>query len=142
LGTDSRLSGSRDLLDELRLAASVAPLTAEERLALVTSAPAAALRCPSAGRLDVGVPADLIVIPEHDGQAGDALSACRRHDVQLVVINGRPRVGVPEWKEAFDARGVTPGPMRVDGCDRVADVMMLRAAARYGIPEPGVDLCQ
>lgn len=142
LGTDSRLSGSRDLLDELRVAASVAPLTAEERLALVTSAPSAVLRCPSAGRLDVGVPADLIVIPALAGSAGDALCACRRHDVQLVVINGRPRVGLPEWASAFAARGVTCAPMRVDSCARVADVMMLRAAARFGISEPGVELCQ
>ena len=141
LGTDSRLSGARDLLDELRIASREALLTPDERLALVTSAPAAVLRCASAGRLAQGVPADLIVLPAHAGSAGEALSACRRQHVQMVVLDGRPRLGLPEWVDAFRARGVNTAPLRVDGSDRIADAKMLRAAVEFGIREPGVELC-
>src|SRR5687767_1499593 len=131
LGTDSRLSGSRDLLDELHVATREGRLTPDERLALVTSAPAAVLRCAAAGRLAPGGLADLIVIPPHSGQAGDALSACRRHNVQMVVLDGRPRIGLPEWHEVFHSRGVMSAAMRVDGHERIADAKMLRAAAQF-----------
>ena len=144
LGTDSRLSGSRDLLDELRIAAREGRLTPAESLALVTSAPASVLRCEPAGRLARGGFADLIVIPaagEKDDTAGEALTACRRHQIQLVVLDGRPRVGLPEWAEMFRSRGVVTGALRIDGCDRIADAKLLRAAVQFGMPEPGVDLC-
>jgi cytosine/adenosine deaminase-related metal-dependent hydrolase len=141
LGTDSRLSGSRDLLDELGVASREGRLTPDERLALVTSAPAAVLRCAPAGRLAPGGLAVLIVIPPHDGQPGDALAACRRHDVQLVVLDGRPRLGLPEWDEVFRSRGVITAAMRVDGRERIADAKILHAAAQFGMREPGVELC-
>jgi cytosine/adenosine deaminase-related metal-dependent hydrolase len=141
LGTDSRLSGSRDLLDELQVASRAAPLTPSERLALVTSGPAAVLRCAPAGLLTTGGLADLIVLPGHDGPAGAALSACRRHDLKLVVLGGRPRVGVPEWAEVFRSRGVVSAAMRLDGHERIADVKVLRAAWQFGLNEPGVELC-
>lgn len=139
LGTDSRLSGSRDLLDELRVAVDVAPLTSAERLSLVTTSAAAVLRCPSAGLLAPGLPADLIVIPARDTSPGNALSACRRHDLQLVVTDGRPRLGLPEWEPLFRARGVSSAPMRLDGQARVADHGLRRASARFGIDEEGVE---
>jgi cytosine/adenosine deaminase-related metal-dependent hydrolase len=141
LGTDSRLSGSRDLLDELQVASRAAPLTPAERLALVTSGPAAVLRCAPAGLLTTGGLADLIVLPGHDGPAGAALSASRRHDLKLVVLDGRPRVGVPEWAEVFRSRGVVSAAMRLDGHERIADVKVLRAAWQFGLNEPGVELC-
>jgi cytosine/adenosine deaminase-related metal-dependent hydrolase len=141
LGTDSRLSGSRDLLDELQVASREGGLTPDERLALVTSAPAAILRCALAGRLAPGGLADLVVLPPHDGPAGEALSACRRHDLQLVVMDGRPRVGLPEWHEVFRARGVVTAAIRLDGRDRIGDAKVLRAAAQFRMFEPGVELC-
>jgi cytosine/adenosine deaminase-related metal-dependent hydrolase len=130
------------VLDELQVAARVASLTADERLALVTSAAAGILRDPDAGRLERGLSADLIVIPSHAGPAGDALTACRRAQVQLVVTEGRPRLGAPERTAMFAARGVTTARLRVDGYTRVADAQVVRALVRYGIGEPGVDVCQ
>ncbi|HUR22092.1 MAG TPA: amidohydrolase family protein [Vicinamibacterales bacterium] len=141
LGTDSRLSGSRDLLDELQVASREGLLTPAERLALVTSAPAEVLRCAPAGRLTRGGLADLIVIPAHHGSAGEALSGCRRHHLQLVVMDGRPRLGLPEWAHVFRARGVVSGAMRLDGFERIVDAKVLRAAAQFGLREPGVELC-
>ena len=141
LGTDSRLSGSRDLLDELQLATREGQLTPAERLELVTSAPAAVLRCAPAGRLTTGGFADLIVLPAHDEPAGEALTACRRHQLQLVVLDGRPRVGLPEWAEVFRSRGVAIAAMRLDGHPRIADAKVVRAASEFGMHEPGVELC-
>jgi cytosine/adenosine deaminase-related metal-dependent hydrolase len=141
LGTDSRLSGSRDLLDELQIASREGALTPDECLSLVTSGPAAVLRCAPAGRLVTGGLADLIVLPAHEGRAGEALSACRRHQVQLVVFDGRPRVGAPEWADVFRARGIPIAAMRLDGQPRIADAKVLRAASEFGMHEPGVELC-
>jgi len=141
LGTDSRLSGSRDLLDELQIASREGALTPDECLSLVTSGPAAVLRCAPAGRLVTGGLADLIVLPAHEGRAGEALAACRRHQVQLVVFDGRPRVGVPEWADVFRARGIAIAAMRLDGQPRIADAKVLRAASEFGMHEPGVELC-
>lgn len=141
LGTDSRLSGSRDLLDELHVATREGRLTPHERLALVTSAPAAVLRCEQMGRLAPGGFADLIVLPAQGESAGEALSACRRHHLQMVVLDGRPRLGLPQWAEVFRSRGVASAAMRVDGADRIADAKMLRAAVQFGMHEPGVQVC-
>ena len=121
LGTDSRLSGSRDLLDELHVATREGRLTPDERLALVTSAPAEVLRCRQMGRLVPGGFADLIVLPAQGESAGEALSTCRRHHLQMVVLDGRPRVGLPQWAEVFRSRGVATAAMRVDGVERLAD---------------------
>src|SRR5438552_77484 len=63
LGTDSRVTGSRDLLDELRAARAAAPVSEEELLAMVTTSAAALLRQPRAGRIAIGGPADLTVLP-------------------------------------------------------------------------------
>lgn len=139
LGTDSRLSGSRDLLDELSIATREAPLKSEDLLALVTTAPASILRCEPAGRLSPGGLADLIVLPPYDGDAGDALVQCRRQDLRLVVLDGRPRVGVPEWVDVFRARGVSTTAMHLDDCDRIADAKLFQSASKFGLKEPGVE---
>jgi cytosine/adenosine deaminase-related metal-dependent hydrolase len=141
LGTDSRLSGARDLLDELCVASREARLTPDEQFSLVTSSPAAMLRLPAAGRLDAGVPADLVVLPASAASPGGALINSRRSDVQMVVLDGRPQLAVPEWSDVFGSRAVGSVQIRVDGRPRVADSRLLRAARRFGIHEPGVDLC-
>jgi len=139
LGTDSRLTGARDLLDELRLAAGLATLSAAERLAMVTSAPASMLRCAPAGQLSEGGPADLIVIPAASGHPGDALTACRRADLRLVMAGGRPKVAAPGFAPLFEARRVKVSGLRVDGVSKIADAAIVRALHRHGIDEPGVE---
>src|SRR6185503_7347757 len=90
LGTDSRVTGSRDLLDELRAARDAAPVSAAELLRMVTTSAAALLRQPRSGRLTVGGPADLIVIPPFDDEQAAALLKTARRDVRLVTVGGRP----------------------------------------------------
>ena len=63
LGTDSRLSGALDLLEELREARAAANVEPADLLRMVTANAANLLRVPEAGRLSPGLPADLLVIP-------------------------------------------------------------------------------
>ena len=97
------------------------------------------MRCAPAGRLAEGDPADLIVIPATDGHPGDALTACRRADVRLVVLGGQPGVGEPRFASVFEARRVASAPLRVDGAPRIVDAALVRALDRFGIGEPGVE---
>jgi cytosine/adenosine deaminase-related metal-dependent hydrolase len=139
LGTDSRVTGSRDLLDEMRAAAALAPVSASELLRMVTTAPSRIFRLPGAGRLMVGAPADLLIIPPLRSGPADSLLAATRRDVALVAIGGRPLVGSPELSAVFAARGARTVPMLVDGAERLALASLARAVAGCAIREPGVE---
>ena len=62
LGTDSRVTGSRDLLEELRVGRDAQSVGAAELLQMVTTSAAALLRQPRIGRITVGGLADLLVL--------------------------------------------------------------------------------
>jgi cytosine/adenosine deaminase-related metal-dependent hydrolase len=138
LGTDSRITGSRDLLDELRVARDAAPVSAAELLRMVTTGAAALLRQPRLGRLVVGGPADLVVIPPFADAPGDALLQTTRRDVRLVMVAGRPLVGDPDMAVVFRARRVKLRPLRVDAAPKLADSGLVRRLAGCPIVEPGV----
>lgn len=70
LGSDSRLTGSNDLLDELRAASATHVASTRELLAMVTTNAARLLRLPYAGRLSIGGPADLVIVPNPGGVPG------------------------------------------------------------------------
>jgi cytosine/adenosine deaminase-related metal-dependent hydrolase len=140
LGTDSRVTGSRDLLDELRTAREAMPVTPDALLEMVTHDAAKLLRQPRAGRLAVGAPADLVVIPPLAENAGAALLETRRRLVRLVVVEGRPLVGDPDFAAVFQARKVTPRPLRVDTAPKLADSGLVRRIAGCPIAEPGVSV--
>ena len=139
LGTDSRITGSRDLLDELRVARAAAPVTAAELFAMVTRNAASLLRQPRAGRIAVGLPADLMM-PGGNGTSPplETLLGARRRDVRLVVVDGRPLVGDADMLPVFEARRVTPRPMRVDDAPKIGQSGLARRIAGCPIAEPGV----
>jgi cytosine/adenosine deaminase-related metal-dependent hydrolase len=139
LGSDSRVTGARDLLDELRAAAALMPIASRELLRMVTTAPARILHLHDAGRLAIGNPADLIVLPSTKADAADALVAASRRDLSLVVIDGRPLVGSAVFETVFAARRAQTRPIVVDGVDRVSDATLGRAIVRCAIREPGVE---
>jgi cytosine/adenosine deaminase-related metal-dependent hydrolase len=62
LGSDSRLSGERDLLDELKAAHATRQLSAEGLARTVAIGAAQLLKLGSGGRLAPGAPADVIVV--------------------------------------------------------------------------------
>ncbi|MBI3492808.1 MAG: amidohydrolase family protein [Acidobacteria bacterium] len=140
LATDSRLTGSRDLLDELRAARAAARVTPDELLRMVTCDAAALLRQPRAGRTTVGAPADLVVIPPVGETPAAALVGARRKDVGLVTVEGRPLVGDPSFAAVFGARRVTARRVTVDAVAKLMDSALVRRIAGCPIAEPGVAL--
>jgi hypothetical protein len=138
LGSDSRISGARDLLDELKVASQASPMTHQELLHLVTTGPAELLRLKSAGQIAAGRPADLTILPNHADGPGAALLNASRKDVQLVMIAGRPLVGSPALAQVFKARQVRTRPVVVDREHKIMDASIARLLARSPIGEAGV----
>ena len=136
LGTDSRLTGSRDLLDELRIACESSTVPRSSLLGMVTTAAAQVIRQPQLGCIRRGAPADLIVVPGADGEAIDALLATSRRDVDLVTVAGRPMIARAAFAAVFDRRGYEQ--IEIDGTRKLADVALARRIAACSIAEPGV----
>jgi cytosine/adenosine deaminase-related metal-dependent hydrolase len=128
------------VVDELRAARAALPVPPPLLLDMVTIDAARLLRQPRAGRLTIGAPADLMVIPPLAGDPGEALLETRRHDVRLVVIDGRPLVGDPEFAAVFRARKVTARPLQVDCRAKLGDSGLVRRIAGCPIAEPGVSI--
>ena len=139
LGSDSRVTGARDLLDELRAAMSLSAITPSELLRMVTTAPARLLRLPDAGRLAEGTAADMVIVPAKKDAVAEALIESSRSDITLVTIAGRPMIGAPSFAPVFRARGTRARPIVVDGVDRIAEARLARSIARCPIREPGVE---
>ena len=137
LGSDSRVTGTRDLLDELRTAAN-AGVALADLYRMVTSWSADILRLPDAGRITIGAPADFTVIPPKADSAEGSLLRCFRSDVSLVVRRGTPLVGDPALEGAFAARSVHVRPIEIDGQRRLMQAGLVRRIERCRIHEPGV----
>jgi len=137
LGSDSRVTGSNDLLEELRVAARTR-VCPDDLLAMVTTSAASVLRLAEAGRIRVGAPADLTVIPAGASSASEALLRCRRSDVALVLKRGTPLVGDPSLASAFAARSIHVRGIEIDGQPRVMQAALVRRIERCAIDEPGV----
>ena len=105
---------------------------------MVTLAAARLLKLPDAGRLRVGGAADLVVIPAAGSGPAEALLHASRRDLQLIVVGGRPMVGVPRMRQLFEARNVRPLPVVIDDQERIAASSLGHAIARCPIDEPGV----
>lgn len=125
LGSDSRISGPRDLLAELALVRELTGWSEERLQAWVTEDAARMLGLSDRGRLEPGLRADLIALPP-----GLSLSHATRADLRLVVVAGRPLYGDADLG---DALGLVP--VRVDG--------RLKAMAPHLlIEEPGLEWLQ
>lgn len=110
IGSDWSVSGSKNLLGELKVAllwsATNGVFTPREIVAMATRTAAAILGWHAAlGSLEPGKRADVLVI---DGTAKDVythLIEARELDVALVLINGVPRYGRPDLMDALGAGG-------------------------------------
>jgi cytosine/adenosine deaminase-related metal-dependent hydrolase len=115
LGSDSRLSGARDLLDELRVAAAHSDLAPRELLNLVTAAARDILRLADVGSLDAGKRADLLILRDTGGDPHQQLVDISRKDIYAVVRGGVPLIADPccaDWLAFADIEAV---PALLDG---------------------------
>jgi cytosine/adenosine deaminase-related metal-dependent hydrolase len=140
IGTDSRLSGAGDLLDELRAAAGTRLLSADAILRSATSDAADVLRLADIGRIEVGGPADLTVLRPRSDQAAVSLTASARRDVRLTMIGGRPRYGDAACRPLFAACGEHAADVVVDGAPRLLAGWIAAAAAALRLREPGLEV--
>ena len=133
VGTDSRLSGSRDLLEECRVAARACNLGDHALMSLVTRNAARLLRLSDRGVLRVGALADLLVLP-HCAELGSAA----RSDVRLVLWGGMPRYGDYSLLRAVEPR-VESVDVRVDGRRKALEGATAASWRATGIAEPGFE---
>lgn len=138
LGTDSRLTGARDLLAELRFAWSSGLATAEQLLMLV--GPSAAWSCglPDRGRLAPGLPADLVVITDDGRPPAQQLCRSERADLRLVLRGGRPRIADHDLQPLFSATGTPWRQVLLDGRPKLIAPDLLEPLDAAGIQEPGL----
>jgi 5-methylthioadenosine/S-adenosylhomocysteine deaminase len=139
LGSDWAPSGSKNLLGELkvarlaRAAANAPDLSDGDLVAMATCTPAAMLgwdralgslegpRTDASGKQLPGKRADLLVVTSRDGDPYSHLIDATEADLELVMIDGVPRVGTSTLMTSL---GVTTGleSIRVGGQDRMLNL--------------------
>ncbi|HEY4145057.1 MAG TPA: amidohydrolase family protein [Pinirhizobacter sp.] len=136
LGSDSRLSGERDLLEEMRGVLSRGELDAAGLLRLATSDASRLLKLHDHGNLSAGQPADLLVVEDRGLGAGN-LAGISRHEIRAVVRNGVPRIADTDFATWFEAAGVDTVPVTLDGRAKLLDERL--ATPALIAMEPGLE---
>lgn len=134
LGSDSRLTGARDLLEELRIAAAASDLNGRALEAMVTHAAARLLGLNDRGALEIGRRADLLILPA-DTMLGDM----HRSQVRLVIIGGVARYGDPEYTRLMSTDSVWE-PIKVDGFEKSLLTSLGAALRAAQVCDEGVEL--
>jgi hypothetical protein len=139
LGSDSRISGSRDLLDELRVAAEQDALAPSELLRAVTADASRVLVMPDIGGLAPGQRADMLIVRRAGADPYRTLLDTRRSDNRAVVRGGAPALADPDFAEWFAVCGLDPVEIMLDGRPK----LLARALARPDAIElePGLTQC-
>jgi hypothetical protein len=125
LGSDWSVSGSKNLLGEIK----VARLIGREQgglfqdvdlVSMATRDAAGILKWGAAlGALTESGLADLVVIRGDTGDPYARLLDARETDVRLVMIGGRPRFGIPSLMRRFGSKGEV---VRIGGRERMLDL--------------------
>jgi cytosine/adenosine deaminase-related metal-dependent hydrolase len=140
LGTASRLTGSLDLLEELKLAARLSELPPQRLFPMVLADAARLLRLPYAGRLVRDGPADLVVIANDNRDPYQVLLESRRADLRLVMLGGRPRIAGPDLDAFFRLTRTPRAEVRLDGVPKLLARDLYSRLGRTGLIEPGLEL--
>jgi hypothetical protein len=139
LGTDSRLTGAFDLLEELRLVAVLSPCPPAEMLSLVTAVGSRLLHLPTVGGLSCGQQADLVVVRNTGHDPYLALLKLHRAEIRAVVRNGKPAIADPDFADWFAACGIETVTLRLDGVPKLCARSLLGPPGA-AILEPGLEL--
>ncbi|WP_425482201.1 amidohydrolase family protein [Luteibacter yeojuensis] len=115
LGSDSRLSGARDLLEELRVEAARGELGADALLGLATADAARILGLPGRGSLDAPCVADLVIVEDRGGDVAGNLVGRSRAELRAVVRDGLPCLADPDFADWFAAANVDTMAVTLDG---------------------------
>jgi cytosine/adenosine deaminase-related metal-dependent hydrolase len=140
LGTDSRLSGERDLLAEIKFAATHHGVSAENLLRMVTVDAASLLKLPDAGVLRRNAPADFFVLPGGAEGIPQNILSTDRARIRLVVLGGRAQVGDADMRPAFAAAGIRWVEAGLDGSAKVIDKTIADKMRLCRVQEPGLEL--
>jgi len=122
LGSDWSPSGSKNLLGELKVAWLYSQhrleglFSARDVVAMATREPAKILKWhDTLGMLEAGKRADVLVIAGQKGDPYEALIRAKETAINLVMINGVARYGLPEFMKTLGSEGET---VRVGGQTR------------------------
>ncbi len=115
LGTDSRLSGARDMLDEMRGILLRGELGPTQLLEIATTAAARILQLSGRGGLSPGDHADLIVVRDDRGAGPRTLAGLHRSEIRAVVRDGMPCIADPDLADWFALAGIDAVPATLDG---------------------------
>ncbi|MEO8746259.1 MAG: amidohydrolase family protein [Rhodanobacter sp.] len=138
LGSDSRLSGARDLLEEMRGIAARGELSPRQLLGLVTTQAARILRLSSGGSLAPGALADLVIVEDRGGDERCGLVGIERNQIRAVARNGVPRIADPDFAEWFAVAGMEAVLVTLDGKPKLL-AKPLADSALIAL-EPGLEL--
>jgi cytosine/adenosine deaminase-related metal-dependent hydrolase len=137
LGSDSRVSGGRDLLAELYAVVDRYALSPRQLLELVTTCAAQILRLPSHGNLLPGASADMVIVEDLGGDEARSLVGIERSQIRAVVRDGAPRIADPDFAEWFAVTGVETIPVMLDGKPKLLDKSL--AEPSLMALEPGLE---
>ena len=133
LGTDSRLTGARDLLAELEVAAAHSDFSPRELLQLVTERGLRLLRTNEC--------ADYIIVPERASDPFAGFLGLQRAQLRAVVRDGEPFITDPDFAPWFAALGIPCSEVLLDGQPKLcrSDALAHRGAAAWTL-EPGLTM--
>lgn len=136
LGSDSRLTGERDLLAEVHIARATQQLSQEALLRAVTTDSARILRLKDVGRIACGMRADLIILPAHLDSPAEALGNLARADLRAVILNGVVRIADPDFALLIK----NPARILLDGREKILAPDLVTSISRLSVGEPGLTL--
>jgi cytosine/adenosine deaminase-related metal-dependent hydrolase len=105
LGSDSPLTATGDLLDELRLAHEMGLASADLLYEMVTTRAASAIRLKNGeGRIHFQAPADIIVLRDEGRTPSETLVSASYENIECVICNGAIRLLSPAFAKRIPSR--------------------------------------
>jgi hypothetical protein len=141
LGTDSPMSGSINMFEEIYMAkkyyeqAYGEQLPDKEIVDMLTKNPAKAFSLHNLGKIEEGKTADLVIINGDPADPYKSLVNMNYEDIMLVVIDGKPKFGDEIFIPLFEALDISFQKIRVDSYKKIieGDVLGLLERIRKAV---------